>query len=341
MSVPRVPRNLGSPECAALASTPHGRLDNRYVLLLVLCFGSVGLHVWYNQMISRNATVVAARVRLGRKSASTTLSAEAANTTSSGEADDTVSDVVKQKVLSFSLYGSDPRYTVGAVENAKLFGQVYPGWSMHVFHDASVPLAVLSTLATQAVKLHSINKPVMNKRSWRFLAGAGFDNRTERFCSRDIDSRLSLREKRAVDAWVTSGKVYHVMRDHPSHSQFPMSAGMWCADARAFAFLAHQMVQVSLGEEFFEDTKWLNARVWPEAVKDVLQHDSFSCAKYNGSVPFPTRRVGWEHVGSVYLNGKMRESDVDVLRLATAPLECTPPEKAAVATDLDMPTANT
>jgi len=292
-------------------------------------------------MISRNASVVAERARLSRKSSSTTLSTQAVNMTSSREADDTGSDVAKQKVLSFSLYGSNPRYTVGAVENAKLFRQVFPGWSMHVFHDASVPLAVLSTLQTQAVKLHYMNKTGMNKRSWRFLAGNGSDKRTERFCSRDIDSRLSMREKRAVDAWVKSGKVYHVMRDHPSHSLVPMLAGMWCADARAFAFLAHQMVQVRMQENLFEDTTWLNTSVWPEAVKDVLQHDSFSCAKYKGSVPFPTRRVGWEHVGSVFLNGKMRESDVEVIRVTTPPLQCRPPEKTAVVSGLDMPANNT
>jgi len=174
-----------------------------------------------------------------------------------------------------------------------------------------------------------------------FLPGAGFDNRTVRFCSRDIDSRLSLREKSAVDAWINSGKAYHVMRDHPSHSLFPMSGGMWCANASTFAFLSRKMVQVSTRDEFFQDMNWLNARVWPVAVKDVLQHDSFSCAKYKGSVPFPTQRVRWEHVGSVYVNGKMRESDVDVLRHAKAPLECTPAATGAVATQLDIPTDNT
>jgi hypothetical protein len=120
-----------------------------------------------------------------------------------------------------------------------------------------------------------------------------------------------------------------------------MTGGMWCANASTFAFLTRQMDQVSTRDEFFQDTNWLNARVWPEAVKDVLQHDSFSCAKYTGSVPFPTRRVGWEHVGSVYVNGQMRESDVDVLRRARAPVQCTPPETAAVATGLHMPTGNT
>jgi len=344
MSIPRVPRDQTCSESPAPMSTSRARLDNRYALLLVLCVGSLALHVWYNQMISQNDTVVAGRLRFGREYAS-----QASLAVRDGTPSVTVSvlrdDRSEQNVLSFSLYGSKPRYTVGAVENAKLVRQVYPGWSMHVFHDESVPLAVLLTLQREAVKLHymnqtGVNQTAMNKMSWRFLPGAGFDNRTVRFCSRDIDSRLSLREKSAVDAWINSGKAYHVMRDHPLHSRFAMSGGMWCANASTFGFLARQMVHMSTRDDFSQDNNWLNARVWPEAVKDVLQHDSFSCTKYKGSVPFPTRRVGWEHVGSVYLNGQMREGDVEVLRHAKAPLECTPAATGAVSAQLDIRSAN-
>ena len=41
-----------------------------------------------------------------------------------------------------------------------------------------------------------------------------------RYLMRNLDSRLSIREKLAVDEWVSSGKRFHVMRDHPSHSDW-------------------------------------------------------------------------------------------------------------------------
>ena len=49
-------------------------------------------------------------------------------------------------LLVFSLYGSDERYTDGAVANANLFQSVYPGWGMRVYHDNTVPAAVLRQL---------------------------------------------------------------------------------------------------------------------------------------------------------------------------------------------------
>jgi hypothetical protein len=39
-------------------------------------------------------------------------------------------------------------------------------------------------------------------------------------------SRISLREKCAVDEWLASGKGLHSMRDHPAHKQ-PIMAGMF------------------------------------------------------------------------------------------------------------------
>ena len=32
------------------------------------------------------------------------------------------------KVINFSLWGDDPFYTIGAVENAKLALDIYPDW---------------------------------------------------------------------------------------------------------------------------------------------------------------------------------------------------------------------
>ena len=48
---------------------------------------------------------------------------------------------------------------------------------------------------------------------WRFAAIDDHD--VEVMLSRDTDSRLTLREKAAVDDWLSSGKLFHVMRDHP------------------------------------------------------------------------------------------------------------------------------
>ena len=225
-------------------------------------------------------------------------------------------------VLSYSLYGSSKRYTDGAIANSKLYRMIYPGWDMLVYHDNSVPANVLTSLLGNGVMLINMTGSKLAKSTWRFTAAS--DHHVLRVCSRDSDSRLSAREKAAVDEWIQSSKKFHVMRDHPSHSrrQHPMCAGMWCAVGDAIRDMTDRLYQHNLTDEYFQDQDFLSQVVWPFARESVLQHDSFSCDQYDGAIPFPTPRDGLEHVGSVYIDGKMRQEDVDVLKQATVPAAC-------------------
>lgn len=217
------------------------------------------------------------------------------------------------RVISYALYGDQSRYVDGALENALLCKQIYPGWKMRVYHDSTVPSLVLKELSYRGVELFDMSRSHLNKMTWRFLAAS--DPSVDRMCSRDADSRLSQREKAAVDAWMSSGRRFHVMRDHPSHSLYPMSGGMWCCSSEGFEKMSSELETMQNGDEYMRDMEFLNKVVWPVARKSVLQHDSFSCRTY-GAEPFPTLRVGSEHVGSVYLNGTMRSEDVQLLQEA-------------------------
>ena len=66
---------------------------------------------------------------------------------------------------------------------------------------------------------------------WRFFA---HDLENAEYCVfRDSDSRITVREKMAVDEWIDSKKSIHVMRDHPAHgipfgaSSLGILGGMW------------------------------------------------------------------------------------------------------------------
>jgi len=218
----------------------------------------------------------------------------------------------RNRVISYSLYASNPRYTDGALANAKLIKEIYPDWSMRVYYDSSVPRNIIEQLRADHVQLVDMSGSKMNKMSWRFQAAAD----TQRFCARDIDSRLSKREAAAVQEWIQSGKKFHVMRDHPSHSKYPMSGGMWCSTT--IPNMEAMLTDVK-NQAYLQDMNFLNNVIWPMAQKSLLQHDSFSCDKFGGGKPFPTPRVGWEHVGSVYINGKMRQGDVDILKRSKQP----------------------
>ena len=217
------------------------------------------------------------------------------------------------KVISYSLFGNDPRYIDGALANVRLSKLIFADWTMRVYHDSTVPTVVLNELSSQGAQLFDMSHSHLSKMMWRFLPAS--DPNVKWMCSRDIDSRLSLREKSAVDAWMSSQKLFHVMRDHPSHSAFAISGGMWCCKQGAFNNMSSELERIRHSDEYLHDMEFLNAVVWPVAKRSALQHDSFSCRQF-GAEPFPTPRVGMEHVGSVYLNGMMRAEDVDLLRNA-------------------------
>ena len=43
------------------------------------------------------------------------------------------------KLITFSLWGDDPKYTVGAIRNAELAPTIYPGWKCRFYVGTSVP----------------------------------------------------------------------------------------------------------------------------------------------------------------------------------------------------------
>jgi len=38
-----------------------------------------------------------------------------------------------KKIVAFSLWGNNPKYTVGAVRNAELTPSIYPGWTARFY----------------------------------------------------------------------------------------------------------------------------------------------------------------------------------------------------------------
>ena len=105
-----------------------------------------------------------------------------------------------------SLYGSHPRHTQGAIENAKLIDKVFPGWKLRLYlpnteksthsavKDLSVPSDVIKQLESLNVDLVFINisTTLVKPMFWRFLVAN--DVRVDRFIVRDADSRLISRD---------------------------------------------------------------------------------------------------------------------------------------------------
>ena len=133
-----------------------------------------------------------------------------------------------KKVISFSLWGDNPTYNIGAIKNAELAKEFYPDFECWFYiHQETVPEYTIKKLQefdnTKIIfKIGDLNKikPMM----WRFESID--DLEVEIMMSRDTDSRFLLREKLAVDEWLNSKTLFHIMRDHPHHN-FAILGGMF------------------------------------------------------------------------------------------------------------------
>ena len=217
-------------------------------------------------------------------------------------------------VLTFSLYGDSARYTDGALANARLYKWIYPSWKMRVYHDDAVPVKILDELASFSVELINMSSSTLNPMNWRFMAAS--DRTTHAFCSRDIDSRLTVREQSAVSEWLLSDHSVHMIRDHPGHIHHPLMGGMWCAKHNAVPQMQKLIYGYSRAAHFNADQEFLRDVVWPLVKDNILQHGTFGCEIWPELKPIPAPRVGLEHVGAVYIDHMLREEDSRILEKA-------------------------
>ena len=133
-----------------------------------------------------------------------------------------------KKVISFSLWGSNPDYTYGAIKNAILAKTYYPNFECWFYiHKDTVPheiINILSKLDNSVIIFKEGDLTTCKPMMWRFKAIDDPD--VEVMMCRDTDTRILLREKLAVDQWLNSNKLFHIMRDHPDHN-FKILGGMF------------------------------------------------------------------------------------------------------------------
>jgi hypothetical protein len=158
---------------------------------------------------------------------------------------------------------------------------------------------------------------------WRFLALT--DPTATRFVSRDADSRLTQRDKAAVDEWVKSGMPFHIMHDHPQHAGTPILGGMFGAvNGLLHPRLIHQWFQHDrdvaqrsgsggqLAYKWHNDQEWLRHVVWPLVASYTISHASFYCNEFGEAkaLGFPVKRASHlDFVGNVYMPANSFQGD--------------------------------
>ena len=204
-----------------------------------------------------------------------------------------------KKAISFSLFGNHAIYNVGLTENIRLANELYPDYDIHIYYDDSIDLQLLD-LASNKVFFHPVSYPSIPGYFWRFFL---IDDKTyDVVLPRDLDSRLSLREKIAVDCWVSSSKALHIMRDHQEHD-FPIMAGMWGIKSKMVSFNIIDSIR-DFSEIFVDINKKISDQIYLQQIilplfqQDALAHDNW--LRSNFSVRFPTDRIESQFVGEIY-----------------------------------------
>ena len=228
--------------------------------------------------------------------------------------------MASKKVLSFSLWGSKPHYNIGAIKNAELAKEFYPDFECWFYiHKESVPLDTIEKLkGFSNCKIIFKSGDLINEnckpRMWRFESID--DPEVEIMMSRDTDTRILLREKLAVDEWLNSKTLFHIMRDHPHHD-FVILAGMF--GSRKIPHLQSWIEVMNTfnqdGDRMY-DQNFLKDYIYPVIRDNSIIHTSFHIYSNENTRRFPIEYCSeYKFVGEyVYEDESRSLSHVEVLK---------------------------
>ncbi|XP_069990622.1 uncharacterized protein [Penaeus vannamei] len=251
-----------------------------------------------------------------------------------------------QRVVSYSYYTATGRTRPGSEDFHKYLGQMhgtakaihasYPDWVVRIYHNVSIE----DTFGMQTLchihcdhphvdLCHVRDLPTLGNlpargvvgRLWRFAVMG--DPTAELFVCRDTDSWILNREVAVVAAWLQSGRTYHLIHDHPSHTHIIM-AGLWGALNRypkVMRTVRDEMFNRTYNSQKLFDQQLLAELVWPVIKDDVINHDSYTCKIHSSAVPFPTRRGSSRYCGW----SPFRSHAKGLIKKTPCPIQCRPP----------------
>lgn len=223
----------------------------------------------------------------------------------------------KQGIVSFCIFGNHPRYSIGAVEQAKLYNEYSVNgpveWRSYFYCSPSVSNQTRFDLIRNGGVIIEVDRPEDQTATfWRFDA---FSLEADYYLIRDTDSRLCPREIAATNEWINSGKYYHLMRDHPYHG-VPVLAGLWGATAAVASEIKdvlpvvppidfYKEVNRQVNHTYYQsndfyqvDQWWLRLFLFRKMRRKTFAHDEFFSFDHKREKhPFPTPRSPGEFVG--------------------------------------------
>jgi len=221
-----------------------------------------------------------------------------------------------KKIISFSLWGNNPIYTIGAIFNAKLAQEIYPDWICRFYiHRSSIPSNILEELQKRTnVELIDMPEDIgWSGMLWRFYPATEKD--VSIMISRDCDSRLSIREKACIDSWI-SMKDRNVMtiRDTCVH-QSQIMGGMWGVKNHFLHFIKPYLDSLIKKTKYTAskgiDQEFLNSFIYLYSLGIVDENNKIISAykKLSNFVSFDDIAFGKKRFG----NNEHRPHDADLM----------------------------
>ncbi len=175
------------------------------------------------------------------------------------------------KIISISVWGNAPSYSIGAIKNAEIAQTLFPDWICRIFIDNTVPTYYIERMMELPnVELAQVDNTSIFGAFWRFYSM--FQSDDDIVISRDSDSRLSERERRCVDEWLESNKKFSIIRDHYSHYDWPILAGMWGMRGKLDDRILSTMESYAQHHFYTSDQIFLKDIIWKDAEKHSMIH---------------------------------------------------------------------
>jgi len=218
-----------------------------------------------------------------------------------------------KQVISYSLYGQQAKFLVGAIKNAQLAQRFFPGFTVRFYVGNSVPTWCRSTLALfPNVEMIPVDEAENSlARLWRFRAI--FDPSVDVVLSRDADARLGIREAQAHQEFMDSQYDFHIIRDHPTGHGYLISAGMFACKTANMGFFKTLLDQTTLRDTYMQDQEFLSNAIYPNIMEKSLVHDPY----YNFPAPYPSKKteIKRKKINTVcHIGAALDENDVFVYR---------------------------
>jgi hypothetical protein len=190
-----------------------------------------------------------------------------------------------KKIISYTLFGDDLKYYIGAEKNIIINKELLPDWETYIYYlPEKIKVEYINKLIEIGAKLIDVTYvEIGDKKSiefpyfWRFLSFLNNDITLVR----DLDSRISDREVEYINRWLENDKDYFIIRDHPWHA--PVPSGLFGIKGKKIEFENHFNLYIKNS-----DLRWgTDQEILYEYMRNVSQENIEYCGydKPNTYIP--------------------------------------------------------